>query len=320
AGGHRRPQGVAERRAILRVDVLEPPAAELVGERAPGEVEPRLVDERAAAGGVGHPDEYGGGVGQPAKAVLALLQGVLGPDALGDVLGVAQHARRETRLLEEHVPVQPHALGAVLGDQPHEAGVDALSADAIEVLVELPLELVGQEPLQVPAHPVLGMEAQGEGGGGVDEEQVAVEVVDAHEAEAVLDEPAEEVRALLRALACGQELLELADPAAEELELLEEPTGKIRLAVHPNPLRRSVADAQTPRPWFAADDRGPSTLDQRRAGGKGPRLHGPKATRLRKAASSSTWPAPRTTHVSGSSLTTMGRSVSWLSRSSSPDR
>ena len=60
--------------AVVGVDAVDPPVAELLVERAPGEVEPALVQEDDVAVRVGHPDEERGRVRQRLEALVARVE------------------------------------------------------------------------------------------------------------------------------------------------------------------------------------------------------------------------------------------------------
>ena len=97
--------------AVLGVNVVGPPVPEFLLQHAPGELHPRLVEVRALSVPVGDPDECRRGVGEVAEPLLALAQGVLGLQLIGDV--PCDHARAEVAPVGahgEHVDL-PHALG-----------------------------------------------------------------------------------------------------------------------------------------------------------------------------------------------------------------
>lgn len=109
---------------------------------------------------------------------------------------MAEHASGHPGHFVEDVPVLPDPLAAMLRQEAHPAAVHSIGADPLEVGVELVLRGGRQESPEVPADAVLGPEAQGLCRSGVHEEQVALEVVNAHEPQAVLDEGAKEVALL----------------------------------------------------------------------------------------------------------------------------
>ena len=66
-----------------------------------------------------------------------LLQFLLGPLLLGDVLGVTQHVGRLSRLLVSHVSVQPDPLLSISRDYMHEPAIGSVLPNAVEVGVNL---------------------------------------------------------------------------------------------------------------------------------------------------------------------------------------
>ena len=122
------------------MNALDPALAQLRLQRPPGEVEPWAVEERAAAGRIGHPDQNRGRVGEQPEPPLTLLEGVLGADAVGDILSVAEHAGRLPALLVADVPVHPDPLRPILRDEAHEPAVHGVGADPLEVGVDLVLD------------------------------------------------------------------------------------------------------------------------------------------------------------------------------------
>ena len=214
-----------ERRTVGGVNAVNPAPAKLVGELAPGEVEPRLVEEDRAALAIGHPDQDGRRVGEASKAAFALLERMLGAHLIRDVLGVSEDAWGHAGLVVEHIAVRPHPLHAILGHEAQEPAVHAVRPDALEIGIELALHRGRQEAAETPAYPVLRAKSQGLRGGGVDEEQVAVEIVHAHEAEAVFDETVEQVPALARRAEGAVAPLELGDTPPQSLDLLDRLVG-----------------------------------------------------------------------------------------------
>jgi len=174
--------------AILGMKAIQPPLAELVFQGTAGEIQPGSIDEGTLAEGVGHPNESGDGVGHAAKAPFALLEGLFGADAMGDVLSVTEHALGRAGHFIKHIAVKPGALCSIARDQAHETRVDAIAADAIEVGIEQMLEGGGDKALHVDADTLFGAKAEGLGGGRIDDQQDAFEVMNAHEAQAVFEQ------------------------------------------------------------------------------------------------------------------------------------
>jgi hypothetical protein len=89
---------------VLEVHALRPPHAPLLIERAPGEAQPRLVEERAQPVGVGHPEEDGRRVRHVAEARLGLAHVLLGVALGGDVADDPQRAHHLGALAQGPVP------------------------------------------------------------------------------------------------------------------------------------------------------------------------------------------------------------------------
>ena len=73
------------RHEVVGVDAVPGALSELLLERAPGEIDPGLVEVGRHALGVVHPDHDGRGVGDQAEPLFAFAQGLLAAAALRDV-------------------------------------------------------------------------------------------------------------------------------------------------------------------------------------------------------------------------------------------
>ena len=81
----------AHERELVRVNALHPAVPDLLLERPPREVEPRLVEEGAAGGRIRDPDEHGRRVRHEPEPRLALLQGLFGAQTLRQVRGNSEN-------------------------------------------------------------------------------------------------------------------------------------------------------------------------------------------------------------------------------------
>src|SRR5262245_24917154 len=103
---------------------------------------------------------------------------------------MAQHSRRRSWLVISYVAVTPDPVLTVFSDQTHQAAVGGVCADPFQVVVKLGLEGGGEEFFEVPSDAFLHGVAEGAPHGWVDGQKHAIEVMDAHEPEALLDEQA----------------------------------------------------------------------------------------------------------------------------------
>src|SRR5205085_5472314 len=92
-----------------------------------------------------------------------------------------------------HVAVRPRTLAAVFGDEAQQAAVGRILPDAGEVGIKQVADRRRQELPQAPPDALLGPVAERLRRGGIDRQQHAVEVMNAHEPQAVLDQQAIEV-------------------------------------------------------------------------------------------------------------------------------
>ena len=100
------------------MDALEPSGADLLREAAPREVEPGHVEVRALRRRVADPDQDGGGVGHEAEPGLALLERLVGAQALGQVRRDAEHLERLAVVAHDRAldRLQPPHLAVGVGD------------------------------------------------------------------------------------------------------------------------------------------------------------------------------------------------------------
>ena len=103
--------------------------------------------------------------------------------------------------LIENIAVEPDAFAAVAGHQAHETRVAAVAADAVQVGVEKGPHGRGEKALHIHADAFLRAETRGTGGGGIDDQQDAVQIVDAHQAQTVFEQFAVQPLVLAQRLA-----------------------------------------------------------------------------------------------------------------------
>src|SRR5687768_11728597 len=122
------------------------------------------------------------------QSLLALAERLFGLDTLGDVDRVAKYPWRFWRLVVQDVAVHPDAFAAVLGDQPHQSRIDAVTPNPIEIDIEPGPRSGRQEVAQVGACALSGFISERSSCCRIDEQQCAGEIVSANQTETVLDQ------------------------------------------------------------------------------------------------------------------------------------
>jgi hypothetical protein len=119
------------------------------------------------------------------QALMRVLERLFRQDTLGNVLGVPNHIRSFAGFFVPHVPVEPQALFASVGDHAHEPTIHGLLSYTLEILVEQMLHGWGEKLPQIPPYACLRRIAKGAGGSRVDQEQHPFQVMDTQQSQAM---------------------------------------------------------------------------------------------------------------------------------------
>ena len=133
------------------------------------------------------------------QSLLAVSECFFGRHLLRNVQSMAQHSRRRSWFVVTDVAVRPDSLRAVFRQQSHEAAVGPFGADPLQIFVKQRANLRDQKLFEVASHAFFRPITQRSTHRGIDRQQHAIHIVDAHEPQALLHEQPIEHQLLLNA-------------------------------------------------------------------------------------------------------------------------